>query len=501
MQRHLLGIDVGTYSSKAVLTDLHGKVLYSAVAAHGISMPMPGHVEQDADVVWWSDVCRLSRELLTESGVPASSIAGLAVSAIGPCLLPLDIAMRPLRPAILYGVDVRATAQIAELEAEIGKQAIEAFSLMALSSQAVGPKILWLRQNEPDVWQATAKLSSATSYLVYRLTGRLCMDRHSASHFMPLYNPASGQWDERHAAAVAPLHLLPELGWAEDLAGTVQAEAASATGLMPGTPVAFGTIDALSEAISVGVRRPGDLMLMHGSTTFFVLMQQVATPDPRVWTVADACPGLSILAAGMSTTGSLTRWFKDELARELPAEDAFAQLFAAAGRQPAGAAGLLVLPYFSGERTPINDPAASGVIAGLTLAHTREHLFRAVLEAIGYGVRHNLAAFAEIGAPVERIVAVGGGAQSDTGLQIVSDITGLRQEVPEVTLGACYGDAFMAGRAAGLLQADDIQRWVRPGRVIEPIAAHRPVYDRQYAQYLQLYEGTRGVMHALGQRG
>lgn len=493
MKDLLLGIDVGTYSSKAAVTDLAGRVLQTAVIAHGISLPAPGHVEQDAHGVWWHDVCALARELLARPGVAAGRIAAMAVSAIGPCLLPLDARMQPLRPGILYGVDTRATQQIAELEAEIGTEAIAAFSLMQLSSQAIGPKIRWLRQQEPEVWQRTAKLTSATAYLVYRLTGRLCMDRHSASHFMPLYNPATGDWDARHAAGVCPIGMLPELGWAEDLAGTVGAEAAQATGLAVGTAVAFGTIDALSEAISVGAVQPGDLMLMHGSTTFFVLTQDRPTPDPRVWTVAGAMPGSYALAAGMSTTGSLTRWFKDELS---PQSD-YATLFAAAAQVPAGAGGLLALPYFSGERTPINDPDASGMIVGLTLSHTRDQVFRALLEGVGFGVRHNLEAFAQIGARVDRVVAVGGGASSDTWLQIISDIAGVEQVVPQVTLGAAYGDAFLAGRAAGLLPADAIGDWVRPGRVIAPDPARRATYDRLFALYLQLYTATRDIVHAL----
>ena len=497
MTSYLLGIDVGTYSSKAVLTDLAGRVRHTAVVEHGISMPHPGHVEQDADLVWWGDVCRLSRQILAESGVSSTSIAGLAMSAIGPCLLPLDSAMRPLRPGILYGVDTRATAEIAELEAEIGAAAIAAFSLMHLSSQAIGPKIRWLRKQEPEVWSRTAKLTSATSYLVFKATGRLCMDRHSASYFMPMYNPASGEWDARYADAVVSLDRLPELGWAEDLAGVLHAEAASATGLAAGTPVAFGTIDALSEAISVGATRPGDLMLMHGSTTFFVLAQAEPTPDPRMWTVAGASPGRCTLAAGMGTTGSLTRWFKDELARDLSPATAYAELFAAADKVAPGSGGLLVLPYFSGERTPINDPAASGLIMGLGLGHDRAHLFRAVLEGVGYGVRHNLETLVEIGAKVTRVVAVGGGATSDTWLQIISDITGVTQVLTRVKIGASYGNAFLAGRAAGISGADDIHQWVQPDRLITPNPDVKERYDRVFEQYLKLYKSVREVMHAL----
>jgi xylulokinase len=287
------------------------------------------------------------------------------------------------------------------------------------------------------------------------------------------------------------------LGWAEDLAGALHAEAAAATGLAAGTPVAFGTIDALSEAISVGVVKAGDLMLMYGSTTFFVLVQDQPTPDARVWSVCGAQAGQFNLAAGMSTTGSLTRWFKDEFARDLDADRAYANLFDAAAEVRAGSEGLLVLPYFSGERTPINDTQASGVIAGLNLSHTRAQMFRAVLEGVGFGVRHNLETFADMGAEVRRMVAVGGGAQTRIWLQIVSDITGVTQVLPQVTVGAAYGDAFLAGRAAGLLQPQDINAWVRVEREIAPQPQNRAIYDAMYAEYLRLYLGSKDVVHRL----
>lgn len=498
MKRLLLGIDVGTYSSKAVLVTFDGKVVGSATAPHGISTPAPGFVEHDADAVWWKDVKILCRQLLANDEFSAQDIAAVAVSAIGPCLVPLDELGRALRPAILYGVDVRAKLEVDELNGEIGSAAIFEHSLMSLSSQAIGPKIRWLRKHEPDVWARTRYLATATSYLVHRLTGSLWIDHHTASHFMPLYDPRSRRWSDRHAHGLASADMLPKLGWSNELAGEITREAAEQTGLLAGTPVAVGTVDALSEAISVGVVHPGDLMLMYGSTTFFVLVQNTPTPSPTLWTTAGAFQPQFNLAAGMSTTGSLTRWFKDELARDLPADEGYARLFAAASLIEPGAQGLLMLPYFSGERTPVNDPNASGVIAGLKLTHTREHLFRATLESVGFGVRHNTETFASCGAQVRRVVAVGGGAQNDIWPQIVSDIVGCEQEIPEVTIGASYGNAFVAGCALGILNRDDIRSWVQPGRVISPNAAHRSLYDGMYANYRDLYLNTRAVVHSLG---
>jgi xylulokinase len=496
MKDLLLGIDVGTYSSKATLTDLQGAVIKTVAVPHSISTPRPGHVEQDADKVWWQDLCALCRALLEDRPQDAARIAGVAVSAIGPCLLPLDKHMRPLRPAILYGVDVRADKEIEELDATLGVERVQAHSWMRFTSQAIGPKLLWLRKHEPQVWAAARMFTTASAYLVYRLTGLHRMDRHTASHFMPVYDPALGHWNDRLDSGLASVDALPGVGWCDELAGEITRQAAADTGLAVGTPVAVGAVDALSEAVSVGVTRPGDLMIMYGSTAFFVLVQGKPTPDPRVWSVAGAFEGQHNLAAGMSTTGSLTHWFKTELAREL-GDAGYEALFRSAAGVDAGANGLLVLPYFSGERTPINDPKASGVMAGLTVTHTREHMFRAVLEGVGFGMRHNMDTFEALGADVKRVVAVGGGAQTDTWLQIVSDITGVEQLVPEVSIGASYGDAFLAGCACGLLRPQQIDSWVRHKRLIQPQPSHRAIYDRMYEQYLRLYQGTKSVMHEL----
>lgn len=497
----LLGIDIGTYSSKGVLVETNGTVLKSAVVEHEMSIPHPGWAEQDADAVWWGDLVKLCRALLDGGPYRGADVGAVAVSAIGPCTLPLDAGGRPLRPGILYGVDARASSQIEELNRKWGEQAIYDSSGMVFSSQAIGPKILWLRQNEPELWSRTAHITTASSYLVYRLTGEKVIDRHTASHTMPLMDIQRLEWSERFTEGLVELDKLPRLAWSDELAGTVSRAAAAETGLVAGTPVAVGAVDALSEAISVGAVHPGDLMIMYGSTAFFILVEDAMHPDPRLWTVAGAFEGQYNLAAGMATTGSLTRWFRDNLAREQPEESAYAALFAEAEGIPPGAEGLLLLPYFSGERTPINDPQARGVIAGLTLSHSRAHLFRAVLEGVAYGIRHNIETFRAIGADVRRAVAVGGGTKSRAWLQIVSDVAGISQEVPQLTIGASYGDAFLAGLAAGLVQRGQLAEWVKPGAVVHPDPQHTALYNALYADYLQLYQQTRPIVHRLAGRG
>ena len=493
----LLGIDVGTYSSKGVLVTPAGKVLKQHVVPHKMDIPHPGWAEQDADKVWWADVVSICKALLDGSPYSGDDVAGVAVSAIGPCLLPLDEAGRPLRKGILYGVDTRAGEEIDILNEQLGEEAIFKFSGMALTSQAIGPKILWLKRHEPEVWAKTAHLTTASSYLVYRLTQAWVMDKHTASHYMPLIDIETLEWSPRFEDAVAPLSMLPRLAWSDEVAGEITAAAAEETGLKAGTPVAVGAVDALSEALSVGVTEPGDLMVMYGSTTFFILVLTQPVPDVRTWTTAGAFTGQYALAAGMSTTGSLTRWFRDNFAQEYPENEAYGQLFDGAKQIAPGSDGLLLLPYFSGERTPINDPRAKGVIAGLTLSHTREHLFRATLEGVGFGIRQNIEAFRELGAPPKRVVAVGGGTQGDTWVQIVTDIAKTPQVVPKETIGASYGDAFLAGLATGLVRREDLSAWVGETRTLEPNETLAPRYDELFEQYKALYEVTKGVVHKL----
>ncbi len=199
----------------------------------------------------------------------------------------------------------------------------------------------------------------------------------------------------------------------------------------------------------------------------------------------------------MATTGSLTRWFRDEFAKDLADDLAYTNLFKSVEAIPPGSGGLLLLPYFSGERTPINDPKARGVIAGLSLAHTRAHLFRAILEGVAFGIRHNIETYREIGAPVQRIVAVGGGTQSPAWLQIVSDVTGVSQILPATTIGAAYGDAFLAGLAAGILTKDDLNSWVKTNRTIVPNDTTKDIYRSLYKSYLELYNETKPIVHQL----
>jgi xylulokinase len=487
----VIGLDIGTSSTKAVAVDAGGTVVAAVSGPHGTSQPRPGWFEQDAQTLWWEQSCELLRALLNDDRVGRSAIRAVGISGIGPCLLVCDQAGNPLRPAILYGIDMRATAEVAELTERFGSTAILARGGSALSSQAVGPKLLWLQRHEPDIWARTARWFSASSFLVERLTGEYLLDHHTASQFDPMYDIGAQSWASDWAAELSPGVALPRLAWPGEIAGLVTDRASAATGLPPGTPVLAGTVDAWAEAHSVGVRQRGDLMIMYGSTLFLVGVDPAARPHPGLWLTAGLTPDTGTLAAGMATSGLLANWVADTAG--LPV----GELIEMAGQVAAGAEGLVLLPYFAGERSPIFDPDARGVALGLTLAHTPAHLMRAALEAVAMGVRHNLEAFDSVRPDGSqwRSVAVGGGAIGSLWPQIVSDVSGRAQEMPAQTVGASYGDALLAASATGMVPPGT--DWTKIVATVQPRPEFAALYDRQYAVYRELYAVTRPLIPRL----
>lgn len=485
----LLGIDIGSSSTKGVLVRAEGQVVATATRPHTVSLPRPGWAEHDGEAVWWTDFVAVARELV-EASRSEGRIIGLGVSGIGPCLLPVDSAGKPLRPAMLYGIDMRATREIAELTERFGEDAILARGGTLLTTQAVGPKFAWLRRNEPDVWTRAARFHMANSFVIERLTGEYVLDHHSASQCDPLYDMAQAGWAEDWAGEVAPGVAFPRLAWSDEIVGSVTAEAQALTGLPAGTPVIAGTVDAWAEAFSVGVRAPGDTMLMYGTTMFMVQVAADPRPRPALWSTMGVSRGARTFAAGLSPSGGLTTWFRD-----LVAHASLTGLIDEAADTPPGADGLIALPYFGGARSPLFDPGARGVIAGLTLTHGRGHLFRALLEGAAYEVRHNLEVMQEAGAPAKRLVAVGGGTKSSIWAQIVSDVTGYPQVIPTQTIGASYGDALLVAHATGVVPAD--QGWDEGSMTLEPQPALAERYGTLYQTYRALYESSRAPIRVL----
>jgi xylulokinase len=494
--KHFLGVDIGTFETKAALTDATGRLVATAARPHKMLVPRPGWAEHRPVEDWWGDFVHVTRAVLASSRIDPRTIGGVAASAIGPCMLPVDADGTPLMNAVLYGVDTRAQAEIEELDARIGSSVILERCGNALTSQSVGPKILWLKHNQPQLHARAAKFLNSTSYINFRLTGRFAIDHYSAANSSPLYDVEKQDWTFDLADDIARPDQLPDLLWTTDIVGHVHQDAAAGTGLSPGTPVTVGTIDAAAEALSVGVGDPGDMMMMYGSTIFIIMPTQGPVRDPRLWYAPWLFEGEHASMAGLATSGTLTHWFRDQFARDLPADEAFAALAAEAAASPPGANGLIMLPYFSGERTPIHDPLAKGCLFGLNLTHTRGDVYRALIEGIAFGANHVMETYREIGQPPRRLLAVGGGTKNALWLEATSDATGIEQQVCEKTVGASYGDAFLAALATGHVQRGDIRNWNPVARTVP--ARDLPAYGPRYRQFRRLYEQTRDIAHELG---
>jgi xylulokinase len=492
MRRYLLGVDIGTFSSKGVLVGEDGAVAAEHAVEHSLELPRPGWAEHDPEGVWWRDFLLICRALLEKSGVEPTAIEALGVSTISPAITVVDADGRALRPAILYGIDTRAIEEIAVLSRETGAH---------FDSQSAAPKIMWIRRKDPRAWARTRWILNGSGYINLRLTGKRSIDVYDATVCAPLFDARTRTWCADYASLIAPVEMMPEITWTSEVMGRVTAEAARQTGLAEGTPVITGTADAAAEAVAAGCAAVGDMMVMYGSSTFFILRTDALRSPKGFWSSQFLEPGTFVVAGGTATAGSLTRWFRDNFAaEERDAESAgggsaYAALAKLAYSSPPGARGLVVLPYFSGERTPLDDPQARGVIFGLNLGHTRADVYRAILESVGYSIRHNIEALAAEGCTASRILAVGGGTRNHGWMQIVSDIAGIVQVVPARQDGASYGDAFLAGVGTGRFTGTtEATRWVRTGQKVRPDPGRKAVYDDGYRLYRELYEANRDLM-------
>jgi len=495
----VIGIDIGTYESKGVLVDETGTVLATATRQHGILTPHPGHVEHDAEGTWWADFCGIARELT--AAADGRAIGAVCCSGIGPCVLPVDADGDPLRAAILYGVDTRADAQIDRMNAELGEAEILSRTGNTLSSQSAGPKIAWIAENEPAVARRTARYVTSQSFVVGRLTGRWVIDHATAAYFHPLYDLDARAWRIDGCEWAIRVDQLPDLGWAGDIAGAVTQSASEATGIGEGTPVLVGTSDAIAEALSAGVSEPGDMMAMYGSSHFFIEVLAEPHPTRGLYSAPYLFPGTSVLAAGTSTAGTITRWFADLVGRDHTEEGTFGALAAEAASSSPGAGGLLALPHFSGERTPLDDPHLQGAIVGLNLTTTSADVYRAMLEGIAFGVGEVLSTYAAAGAAPVVLRAVGGGTRNPLWTGLVSTVTDLDQEVVRGS-GASFGDAMLAAIACGVVaDRGDALRWVEVSERVTPDHELTSFYAERALLWRQFQTAVIPVMHSLSSKG
>jgi xylulokinase len=481
----ILGIDIGTTSTIGVLIDCEGGTLALAQRPVDLYSERPGWAEE-APGQWWDNTCAIVPELLAKSGRSAADIAAVGVTGMLPALVLLDGEGRLLRRSIQQS-DGRTGREVAELAAEVDAAAFVRRTGNGINQQLMAPKLRWLERHEPDVSGRIATVFGSYDYINWRLTGVRVIEHNWAleSGFLDL---ASGRIDPELVALghIDPAKL-PPVRPSHELIGEVTRAAAAVTGLAAGTPVVAGCADHVASAFVAGIRRDGDLLIKFGGAGDILLATDRPRPDPRLYLDYHLVPGLFMPNGCMACSGAVLNWIVRELGGDL-GDEPHAKLDRLAAEVPPGAEGLLLLPYFLGEKTPLHDPYARGTLVGLGLHHTIGHIWRAALEAVAYGFRHHVEVFEELGQGVRRVVASDGGAGSRIWMQIAADILGHPIELLAGHPGSSLGAAYVAGVAAGSFAGwDEITRYVRPAGVVEPDPARMDRYARHYTLYRELY--------------
>ena len=492
---NFLGIDVGTSGSRAVLIDTEGRVVSSATIEHApFASPQVGWAEQDAPD-WWRASSSAVRAVLTSDGVRAEEVGAIGFSGQMHGAVLLDERDEVLRPSIIW-CDQRTDAQCRALTERVGAgRLIELTCNPALTGFTL-PKMLWVREREPEVWRRVEKLLLPKDYVRLRLTGEKVTDVADASGTL-LFDVARRRWSgEMLAAAEVDARLLPRVAESTEVVGRVSEAGAAATGLRVGTPVVAGAGDQAAGAVGMGVVRPGNVSATIGTSGVVFAATDKPALDAlgRVHTFCHAMPGRWHVMGVTQGAGLSLRWFRDQFgaAGADDGRDPYERLCEEAESVPAGADGLLWAPYLMGERTPHLDPHARAALTGLTAAHTRAHVVRAILEGVAFSLRDTFEIFKEMKVPVEAIRLGGGGARSQVWRQIQADVYGHSVELVETEEGAAYGAALLAGVGGGAWPSVDeaCAATVRVRSRIDP-SEEANLMNTRYKTFQSLYPALR----------
>jgi xylulokinase len=512
VKQYYLGIDIGTYESRGMLIGEDYKVVADESVSHTMDNPKAGYFEHDAEKIWWGDFCKLSMKLIESSGIAPEQIACVGASTLGTDCLPVDENCRPLRQAILYGIDARAVKEIEWLNHYYGEEEVRKMFGHPVCSGDTATKILWIKNHEPEIYRKTYKFLTGSSYITAKLTGKYVIDQFLAKgSFRPLYH-VDETINEKYCSTFCRPDQLAECANSTDVVGKVTKQAAMETGLAEGTPVITGTGDSTSEAISVGLVEAGSVFFQYGSSMFYYycvdrMMNDYQSPygngcvkGGKIFTV----PGTYCIGDGTNAAGTLTKWIRDTFyQKELEEEkqggkNAYAVMAEEAAEIAPGCEGLMMLPYIYGERSPIQDPNACGMIFGLKGRHNRKHLNRAALEAVGYSTYQHLLLFREMGLPPESIITAGGGTRNVSWMKIICDMVGMPIHIPKSYQCSSYGDAMLAAVGAGALKNfTELRKALPEGKVILPDPANHEFYQKRYEIYKGLYLTNKEKMYQI----
>jgi len=493
----LLGIDAGTGGTRALIVDEQGHIISAATENHQpFASPKIGWAEQNPED-WWRACGIAVRNALSKGDLTGSDIACVGFSGQMHGAVMLDAADTVVRPALIW-CDVRTEKQCQELTEKIGAERLIQLTCNPALPNFTLTKLLWVRENEPQVWDRVRSVMLPKDYVRFRLTGDKAIDVADASGTLML-DVAERRWSrEMLEAAAISESLLPELYESPDVCGQISKAGAAATGLKVGTPVVAGAGDQAAGATGMGIVVPGAASATIGTSgvVFAATDSPALDPKGRLHTFCHAIPGRWHVMGVTQAAGLSLRWFRDQFgAGPEDGRDPYERLSQEASTVPAGADGLLWTPYLMGERTPHLDANARGALVGLTASHTRAHVIRAILEGVAFSLRDTFTIFKEMGVPVKNIRLGGGGARSALWRQIQTDVYGQQTEIVEAEEGAAYGAAILAGVGAKVWPSvdDACKAVVNVATRISPDHSRAATMNAQYAAYRRVYPATKSI--------
>ncbi len=494
---YFLGIDVGTGGTRALVIDTSGRIVSSATDEHvPFASPRTGWAEQDPRD-WWRAAGGAVRAALGRAGLSGDDITAIGFSGQMHGSVLLDANGEVIRPALIW-CDQRTDAQCRAITEEVGAaRLIELTCNPALTGFTL-PKLLWVREHEPDAWQRVASVLLPKDYVRYRLTGDRATDVADASGTL-LFDVAARKWSAAMLDAMdLSAKLLPRAYESPEVTGCVSEDGATATGLRPGTPVVAGGGDQAAGAVGMGIVRPGAVSATIGTSgvVFAATDRPALDPGGRVHTFCHAVPGRWHIMGVTQGAGLSLRWFRDRFgAGQDDGRDPYERLTEEAAAVPAGADGVLWAPYLMGERTPHLDPHARASLVGLAASHTRGHVVRAILEGVTFSLKDSFSIFEEMNVPVGGVRLGGGGARSTLWRQIQADVYGYPVEIVEAEEGAAYGAALLAGVGGGAWKTVDAacDAVVRVAVTVAPQPADQRILAARYDAFRKLYPALRGV--------
>lgn len=487
MDNLLLGIDIGTSACKVAVFDICGKVVASTNAQYNVYYPQTGWAEQDA-VEWWNAIVGAIRDVLSFPGVSAGNICGIGIDGQSWSAIPVDRQGNVLARTPIW-MDTRSRFICERVKKELGEDTVFNIAGNDFLPSYSAPKMIWFKENFPEIHNKTYKYLQSNGYIAYKLTGKFTQDISQlyGIQFFSLHNM---KFDNELAKALGlSADLIPEVFDCDEVIGTVSAEAAALTGLKEGTPVVAGGLDAACGTLGAGVYRPGQTQEQGGQAGGMSICTDRSLAHKSLILSTHVIPGLYLLQGGSVGGGGVLKWFRQELAKGM----SFDEITAEAENIPAGSEGVVFLPYMAGERSPIWDPDARGVYYGLGYDKTRGHMIRATLESVAFSLEHNMRIAASVGAYAETLNAMGGAANSKLWTQIKADVTGKKFLVPMSDTATTLGAAILAGKGCGVYGSyeEAVNKTISITRVHEPDMEKHEKYKKYMELYLELYDALK----------